>query len=100
VSYEVKSNHVYSSVLCGHHDVNILIPNIHLVESVQSRAVRFVTGDYGFASSVGGMLRYLDGYLWNIDEKFHKSCYLRCSRGNNDISISSHHLPILVYLHV
>ena len=33
--------------------------NINLVESVQCRAARFVTGDYGFTSSVTGMLSSL-----------------------------------------
>ena len=33
--------------------------NINLVESVQRRAARSVTGDYGFTSSVTGMLNSL-----------------------------------------
>ena len=33
--------------------------HINLVESVQRRAARFVTSDYGFTSSVTGMLKLL-----------------------------------------
>ena len=55
--------------------------------SVQCRAARFVTSDYGFKASVTGMLA---GCLWNVGEKSPElSCYLTfpttpittCTRG-------------------
>ena len=67
--------------------------NINLVESVQRRAARFVTGDYGFMSSVTGMLNSLG---WTSLE-----CRREISRVimlfkilHNETSISSYHLPM------
>ena len=67
--------------------------NINLIDTVQRKAARFVTGDYGFTSSVTEMLRSLG---WTS---------LKCRRDicrvtmffrilHNEISIPSHHLPI------
>ena len=67
--------------------------NINLVESVQRRAARFVTGDYGFMSSVTGMLNSLG---WTSLE-----CRREISRVimlfkilHNETSKSSYHLPM------
>jgi len=67
--------------------------NINLIDSVQRKAARFVTGDYGFTSSVTEMLRSLGWTsLKSIRDICRVTMFFRIL--HNDISIPSHHLPI------
>ena len=68
--------------------------NINLIEAVQRRAERFVTGNFGLTSSVTEMLQ---SFSWASLEQHHEILHLTMLYKilYNVVSIPNHHIPTM-----